>query len=152
MGRYPAPQAKRDIAPPMLKWGARLLCGGTRPTNNGCFYPPTVLADVPVDASINKQEIFKLVAALSRFDTEAEAIARANDTQLGLSAYIFTKDTTRGFRVARQIESGMIALNRGLVSDPAAPFGGVKQNGLGREGGLHGIYEFLEAKYIATSI
>jgi succinate-semialdehyde dehydrogenase / glutarate-semialdehyde dehydrogenase len=132
--------------------GARLLCGGTRPTNNGYFYPPTVLADVPIDASINKQEIFGPVAALSRFDTEAEAIARANDTQLGLSAYIFTKDTTRGFRVARQIESGMIALNRGLVSDPAAPFGGVKQSGLGREGGLHGIYEFLEAKYVATSI
>lgn len=109
-----------------------------------------MLADVPIDASINKQEIFGPVAALSRFDTEAEAIARANDTQLGLSAYIFIKDTTRGFRVA--IESGLIALNRGLVSDPAAPFGGVKQNGLGREGGLHGIYEFLEAKYIATSI
>ncbi|MFT3987833.1 NAD-dependent succinate-semialdehyde dehydrogenase [Aestuariivirga sp.] len=135
-----------------LQSGAKLLCGGKKPEGKGYFFPPTVLSDVPVKAKMSCEEIFGPVAALSRFETEDEVIARANDTEYGLSAYIFTKDATRGFRVARQLESGMIALNRGLVSDPAAPFGGVKQSGLGREGGTHGIYEFLEAQYIATSI
>lgn len=135
-----------------LSAGAKLRCGGARPNRQGFYYPPTVLVDVPMDAELNREEIFGPVAAISKFESEDEVIAKANDTEYGLAAYIFTRDTTRGFRVARQIESGMIALNRGLVSDPAAPFGGVKQSGLGREGGTHGIYEFLESKYIATSI
>jgi len=132
--------------------GAKLLCGGARPAGKGFYYPPTVLADVPPTAEMIHEEIFGPVAALCRFESEDEAIARANDTEYGLSAYIFTRDVARGLRVARQIESGMIALNRGLVSDPAAPFGGVKQSGLGREGGTDGIYEFLETKYIAAAL
>jgi succinate-semialdehyde dehydrogenase/glutarate-semialdehyde dehydrogenase len=132
--------------------GAKLLCGGERPDREGFYFSPTVLSDVPPDAEMTREEIFGPVAALCRFDSEDEAVARSNDTEYGLSAYIFTRDIARGLRVARRIESGMVALNRGLVSDPAAPFGGVKQSGLGREGGTEGIYEFLETKYIAASI
>jgi succinate-semialdehyde dehydrogenase/glutarate-semialdehyde dehydrogenase len=132
--------------------GAKVLCGGDLPNGTGFFYPPTVLADVPAEAEMAHEEIFGPVAPLSRFETEDEVIARANDTEYGLAAYIYTRDLGRGMRVASRIESGMIGLNRGLVSDPAAPFGGVKQSGLGREGGQHhGIAEFMEAKYIATS-
>ena len=97
------------------------------------------------------EEIFGPVAPLVVFDTEAEAIAMANDTEYGLVAYVYTRDMAKGLRVSEQIESGMVALNRGLVSDPAAPFGGVKQSGLGREGAHEGILEFSEAKYIATN-
>jgi len=132
--------------------GAQVKCGGAAPNMKGYYYPPTVLADVPLQAKLNNEEIFGPVAAISKFTTEEEVISRANDTEYGLAAYVFTRDVSRGFRVARQLEFGMMGLNRGLVSDPAAPFGGVKQSGLGREGGTHGIYEFLEAKYIATSI
>ncbi len=135
-----------------ISHGAKLRCGGSRPNRQGFYYPPTVLVDVPAEAELNREEIFGPVAAITKFESEDDVIARANDTEYGLAAYIFTRDLARGFRVARQVESGMIALNRGLVSDPAAPFGGVKQSGLGREGGTHGIYEFLESKYIATSI
>lgn len=132
--------------------GARVLCGGTVSSGRGFFYPPTVLTDVPAEAEMAREEIFGPVAALYRFETEREAIELANDTEYGLAAYIFTRDIGRGMRVASRIEAGMIALNRGLVSDPAAPFGGVKQSGLGREGGQHhGIAEFMEAKYIAAS-
>ena len=98
------------------------------------------------------EEIFGPVAPISRFETEAEVIARANDTEYGLASYVYTRDLGRGMRVAAELEAGMIAINRGLVSDPAAPFGGVKQSGLGREGGQHhGISEYMEAKYIATT-
>jgi succinate-semialdehyde dehydrogenase/glutarate-semialdehyde dehydrogenase len=135
-----------------LNKGATLLCGGTRPDRTGFYYPPTVLSGVTDDAAMIREEIFGPVAALCRFESEDEAISRANDTEYGLSAYIFTRDIARGLRVARRLESGMIALNRGLVSDPAAPFGGVKQSGLGREGGPDGVYEFLETKYIAANI
>ncbi|WP_421697323.1 NAD-dependent succinate-semialdehyde dehydrogenase [Ancylobacter sp.] len=135
-----------------LARGARLLCGGTRPQGPGHFYPPTVLADVPADAAMACEEIFGPVAALSRFETEDEAVALANATEYGLAAYVFTRDLARGLRVSRRIETGMVGLNRGLVSDPAAPFGGTKQSGLGREGGHHGVMEFLEAKYIATGL
>lgn len=133
--------------------GAKVLCGGTITEGKGYFYPPTVLRDVPPDAVMAHEEIFGPVAPLLRFDSEAEVIAKANDTEYGLAAYIYTRDLARGMRVASKIESGMIALNRGLMSDPAAPFGGVKQSGLGREGGQkHGVAEFMEAKYIAVTI
>jgi len=132
--------------------GARVLCGANKPSGKGFFYPPTVLADVPADAAMAREEIFGPIAPLSRFDSEEEVVARANDTEYGLAAYLFTQDIGRGLRVGRSVEAGMIALNRGLVSDPAAPFGGVKQSGLGREGGSHGVLEFLETKYLAASI
>jgi succinate-semialdehyde dehydrogenase/glutarate-semialdehyde dehydrogenase len=133
--------------------GAKVLCGGTITEGKGYFYPPTVLRDVSPDAVMAHEEIFGPVAPLLRFDSEAEVIAKANDTEYGLAAYIYTRDLGRGMRVASKIESGMIALNRGLMSDPAAPFGGVKQSGLGREGGQkHGVAEFMEAKYIAVTI
>ncbi|MGX9146948.1 NAD-dependent succinate-semialdehyde dehydrogenase [Mesorhizobium sp. 128a] len=136
-----------------VRRGARILCGGAVADDKGYFYPPTVLCDVPPAAEIAHQEIFGPVAPIMRFDDEAEVIARANDTEYGLAAYIYTSDLAKGMRVASRIESGMIALNRGLMSDPAAPFGGVKQSGLGREGGQkHGISEFLEAKYIAVTM
>ncbi|RWX64931.1 aldehyde dehydrogenase family protein, partial [Mesorhizobium sp. M2A.F.Ca.ET.039.01.1.1] len=133
--------------------GAKVLCGGAVAEGRGFFYPPTVLSDVPADAAMAHEEIFGPVAPISRFEDEAEVIARANDTEYGLAAYIYTRDLAKGMRMASKIESGMIALNRGLMSDPAAPFGGVKQSGLGREGGQkHGIAEFMEAKYIAVTI
>lgn len=133
-----------------VRKGARIMCGGVAQERSGFFYPPTVLADVPEAASIGREEIFGPVAPIYIFDTEDEVIHRANDTLFGLVAYVFTQDLKRGLRVSDKLESGMIALNRGLVSDPAAPFGGVKQSGLGREGAHHGMLEFMEAKYIAT--
>ena len=131
--------------------GARVLLGGQRLNRSGYYYPPTVLADIPKGAQLLKEEIFGPVVALRPFDTEEEAIAAANDTEFGLAAYVYTRDLTRGFRVCEQIETGMIGLNRGMVSDPAAPFGGMKQSGLGREGSHHGLIEFCEAKYVAVS-
>ena len=135
-----------------LAKGAKVVTGGARPNRPGFFYPPTVLTNASDDAEMAVEEIFGPVAPVYRFDDEAEVIARANNTEYGLAAYIFTRDLSKGMRVAGAVEAGMIGLNRGLVSDPAAPFGGVKQSGLGREGGQHhGIAEFMEAKYIATS-
>lgn len=131
--------------------GAKVLTGGKRLDRAGYFYAPTVLADVPADADLLGEEIFGPVAPVVIFDTEEEAIELANATEYGLVAYIYTRDLAKGLRVSERVESGMIALNRGLVSDPAAPFGGVKQSGLGREGGHHGIMEYLEAKYISTN-
>jgi succinate-semialdehyde dehydrogenase/glutarate-semialdehyde dehydrogenase len=133
-----------------VKRGARVLLGGKAQSGPGFFYPPTVLVDVPAGAQILKQEIFGPVAALVPFDSVDEAIALANDTEYGLVAYVYTGDLKTGLRISERLESGMIALNRGLVSDAAAPFGGVKQSGLGREGSHHGIREFTEAKYIAV--
>jgi succinate-semialdehyde dehydrogenase/glutarate-semialdehyde dehydrogenase len=133
-----------------VKRGARVLLGGKAQSGPGFFYPPTVLVDVPAGAQILKQEIFGPVAALVPFDSVDEAIALSNDTEYGLVAYVYTGDLKTGLRISERLESGMIALNRGLVSDAAAPFGGVKQSGLGREGSHHGIREFTEAKYIAV--
>lgn len=131
--------------------GGKVLLGGVIPEGKGAFYPATVLS-VEKNNSILDTEIFGPVAPIVIFDSEEEGIALANDSQFGLISYIFTEDLKRGIRVAEALESGMIALNRGVVSDPAAPFGGVKQSGLGREGGFAGIHEFLETKYIGVEI
>jgi succinate-semialdehyde dehydrogenase/glutarate-semialdehyde dehydrogenase len=131
--------------------GAHVTIGGEVPDGPGYFYPATVLVDVPATASILREEIFGPVAPVVTFDTDEEAIALANDTEYGLVAYIYTGDLARGLRVSEAVEAGMVGLNRGLVSDPAAPFGGVKQSGLGREGGHDGLLEFLESKYIAVT-
>ena len=109
-----------------------------------------MLTEVPDDAECLRDEIFGPVAAIQTFSDEAEVIARANDTEYGLVAYVFSGDTRRGLRVSEKLDYGMIGLNRGLVSDPAAPFGGTKQSGLGREGGKEGMLEFMETQYIST--
>jgi succinate-semialdehyde dehydrogenase/glutarate-semialdehyde dehydrogenase len=132
--------------------GAKLLTGGGVAEGNGYFYPPTVLADVPHDARVQKEELFGPVAPLTPFDTDDEAVAMANDTEFGLVSYVFTADLNRALRVCERLETGMIGLNQGLVSNPAAPFGGVKQSGLGREGGRAGIDEYLETKYVAIAL
>lgn len=131
--------------------GAKLHLGGTLPNGKGFFYPPTVLSHVPADADCVNDEIFGPVAAIQSFAGQDEVIARANDTEYGLVAYVFTEDQKRGLRVCEQLEFGMVGLNRGLVSDPAAPFGGVKQSGLGREGGHEGMLEFMETQYISAN-
>jgi succinate-semialdehyde dehydrogenase/glutarate-semialdehyde dehydrogenase len=131
--------------------GARVLVGGERLSRKGHFYQPTVLVDVPPQADLLAEEIFGPVAPIVVFDDEDEAIAQANSTEYGLVSYIYTRDLARGLRVSERLESGMVGLNRGIVSDPAAPFGGIKQSGLGREGARHGVLEFLEAKYISTN-
>jgi succinate-semialdehyde dehydrogenase/glutarate-semialdehyde dehydrogenase len=132
--------------------GATVLTGGSASVGDGYFYPPTVLIGVPRDATMCDQEIFGPVAPLTPFETEADAIAAANDTEYGLVSYVFTNDLRRALRVAEALESGMVGLNQGVVSNPAAPFGGVKQSGLGREGGSVGIDEFLETKYIGIAM
>lgn len=131
--------------------GAKVRTGGTPLPGSGYFYPPTVLENVPTDAEIAHEEIFGPVAPVYRFETEEEAIRFANDTEYGLAAYVYSRDLSRALRVGKGIESGMIAINRGLMSDPAAPFGGAKQSGLGREGGVTGILEFMEPKYFAVN-
>jgi succinate-semialdehyde dehydrogenase/glutarate-semialdehyde dehydrogenase len=132
--------------------GATVLTGGSAPGGDGFFYPPTVLTGVSPDAEMCDQEIFGPVAPLTAFETEAEAVAAANDTEYGLVSYVFTNDLRRALRVAEALESGMVGLNQGVVSNPAAPFGGIKQSGLGREGGLVGVDEFLETKYIGIAM
>jgi succinate-semialdehyde dehydrogenase/glutarate-semialdehyde dehydrogenase len=131
--------------------GATAAIGGTRPDGPGFYYPPTVLTGVDPSAAILREEIFGPVAPIVTFTTEEEAVRLANDTEFGLVAYVYTRDLARGLRVSEAIEAGMVGLNRGLVSDPAAPFGGVKQSGLGREGGHEGMLDYLESKYIAVS-
>jgi succinate-semialdehyde dehydrogenase/glutarate-semialdehyde dehydrogenase len=131
--------------------GARVLCGGERIDGPGHFYKPTVLVDIPDDARLLKEEIFGPVAPIKAFGSEDEAIAAANDTEFGLVAYLYTSDVKRALRVSERIETGMVGLNQGLVSNAGAPFGGVKHSGIGREGGPEGIAEYLETKYIAIA-
>jgi succinate-semialdehyde dehydrogenase / glutarate-semialdehyde dehydrogenase len=131
--------------------GARILTGGAPLGGAGYFFPPTVLADVPEDARCLHEEIFGPVAALVRFSDESEMIGRCNATEYGLVAYVFTNDMKRGLAIAEKLDFGMVGLNRGLVSDPAAPFGGMKQSGIGREGAHHGIMEFLETQYVSLA-
>jgi succinate-semialdehyde dehydrogenase/glutarate-semialdehyde dehydrogenase len=134
-----------------LAEGAEAVVGGRPGDGPGFYYPPTVLAGVPPTAGILREEIFGPVAPVVSFDTEEEAVALANDSEYGLVSYLYTGDLARGLRVSEALESGMVGLNRGLVSDPAAPFGGVKQSGIGREGGHEGMLDYLESKYIAVT-
>jgi succinate-semialdehyde dehydrogenase/glutarate-semialdehyde dehydrogenase len=133
-----------------VRGGASVLTGGGAPPGPGSFYTPTVLTGVASDSQIVGAEIFGPVAAFQSFETEDEVVAAANATELGLASYVYSSDLGRALRVAGHLESGMVAINRGLVSDPAAPFGGVKESGLGREGGREGVLEFTETKYIAV--
>ena len=139
-----------ELVSDAVQRGARAVVGATRPERPGHFYDPTVLLDVPADAQILREEIFGPVAPIVTFTSEDEAVALANDTDFGLVSYVYTGDLARGMRVSRKLEAGMVGLNRGLVSDPAAPFGGVKQSGIGREGGHEGVLDYTESKYVAV--
>jgi succinate-semialdehyde dehydrogenase/glutarate-semialdehyde dehydrogenase len=140
-----------ELVDAAVKAGGKLHTGGTTPEGAGAFYPATVIS-VDKNNDILNHEVFGPVAPIVTFDTDAEAIQLANSTDFGLISYVFTKDLARAIRTAEAIESGMVAINKGVISDPAAPFGGVKQSGLGREGGFDGIHEFLETKYIGVEI
>ena len=135
-----------------LNRGATAVCGGSAIVGPGYFYEPTVLANVPASAALLREEVFGPVAPIVAFDQEDEAISAANDTTHGLVAYVYTRDLSRALRVTERLETGMVGLNQGLVSNPAAPFGGVKHSGLGREGGVEGIDEFLDVQYVATPV
>jgi succinate-semialdehyde dehydrogenase/glutarate-semialdehyde dehydrogenase len=140
-----------ELVDSSVKAGAKLLTGGKTPDGPGAFYPATVL-EVDKKADILNHEIFGPVAPIVIFDTDAQAIELANDAEYGLISYVFSENLKRAIQLSEAIESGMVAINRGLISDPAAPFGGVKQSGIGREGGFEGIHEFLETKYIGVEI
>ena len=131
--------------------GAKVVYGGSTVGEQGYFYDPTLLTGVPADARMMREEIFGPVAPIATFATEAEAITRANDTEYGLVAYVFTRDLSRTLRVSEALEFGMVGINQGIVSNPAAPFGGVKHSGFGREGGFEGIEEYLEIKYVGIA-
>jgi len=130
--------------------GAKLHLGGQLPNGPGYFYPPTVMTGVTEDADCVHDEIFGPVAAIQSFTDQDDVIRRANDTEYGLVAYVFSQNMKRAMQVCERLDYGMVGLNRGLVSDPAAPFGGVQQSGLGREGGHEGMLEFMEAQYISA--
>ncbi len=132
--------------------GGRVLCGGKRHALGGNFFEPTVLADITTDMQVAREETFGPVAPLFRFETEAEAIAMANDTEFGLAAYFFTRDMARCWRVGEALEYGMVGINTGLISNEVAPFGGIKQSGIGREGSKYGIEDYLEVKYLCFDI
>jgi succinate-semialdehyde dehydrogenase/glutarate-semialdehyde dehydrogenase len=141
----------QELVDDAVKKGAKVLTGGKAPGGTGYFYPATVLDQVPDGAALLREEIFGPVAAIQTFKTEDEVVKRANDTEYGLVAYLYTRDLGRGMRVSEKLDFGMIGLNRGLVSDPAAPFGGTKQSGLGREGSHEGLMEFLETQYVSVN-
>jgi succinate-semialdehyde dehydrogenase/glutarate-semialdehyde dehydrogenase len=141
----------QELVDDALQRGATLLCGGERVDGPGHFYKPTVLADVPAGARLLREEIFGPVAPVRSFDSEEQALAEANDTQFGLVAYLYTNDLARALRVSERLETGMVGLNQGVVSNAGAPFGGVGHSGFGREGGREGIEEYLETKYVALA-
>ena len=132
--------------------GARAVVGGQIPSGRGNFYPPTVLVDVSSTARVFGEEIFGPVAPITTFRTEAEVVSAANATEYGLVAYVFTRDNARVIRVSEALDFGMVGINQGIVSNPAAPFGGVKHSGFGREGGFEGIEEYLETKYVGIAL
>jgi succinate-semialdehyde dehydrogenase/glutarate-semialdehyde dehydrogenase len=139
-----------ELVDDAVKRGAKILTGGSIRNGPGYFYQPTVMVDVPDDARCFHEEIFGPVAALARFSDEGDVVKRCNNTEYGLIAYVFTKNLKRGLALSERLEFGMIGLNRGIVSDPAAPFGGMKQSGIGREGAHYGIMEYLETQYISV--
>jgi succinate-semialdehyde dehydrogenase/glutarate-semialdehyde dehydrogenase len=141
-----------ELVDDAIEKGAKAVCGGSRLEGDGYFYEPTVLSGVSDDARLLKEEIFGPVAPVKTFSSDEEAVAAANDTEFGLVAYVFTRDLKRALRVCEQLETGMIGLNQGMVSNAGAPFGGVKASGIGREGGNEGIAEFLETKYVAVNL
>jgi succinate-semialdehyde dehydrogenase/glutarate-semialdehyde dehydrogenase len=132
--------------------GAKVATGGSAPEGPGYFYSPTVLTDVSPDSRLFAEEIFGPVAPIFRFSSDEEGLAMANDTEFGLVAYLFTRDLSRAVKVAEGLQTGMVGLNQGVVSNPAAPFGGVKASGFGREGGAEGIGEYLETKYVGLAL
>ena len=142
----------QELVEDALGRGAHAVVGGKAGDGAGYFYEPTVLTDVPDDASLLGEEIFGPVAPVKGFSDEDEAIAAANDTEYGLVAYVFTTNLKRALRVVEKLETGMVGLNQGMVSNAAAPFGGIKQSGFGREGGPEGIEEYLETKYVAVNL
>ncbi|HET9058490.1 MAG TPA: NAD-dependent succinate-semialdehyde dehydrogenase [Acidimicrobiales bacterium] len=144
-------QKVADLVDEAVAKGAKVRCGGALPPGPGYFYEPTVLSDVPIDAELSRTEIFGPVAPIFSFDDDQEALDAANGTEFGLVAYAYTRDLSRAMKVAESLEVGMLGLNRGMVSDPAAPFGGVKESGMGREGGDVGIDEYLEVKYVSIA-
>ena len=144
-------QTVQELVNDAVEKGAKVAVGGQAPGGPGNFFPSTVLTDVPPNARILKEEVFGPVAPIVGFDTEEQGIAAANDTEYGLAAYIWTQSLDRALRVAEAVEAGMVGVNRGVISDPAAPFGGVKESGFGREGGFEGIDEYLDVKYIALT-
>jgi succinate-semialdehyde dehydrogenase/glutarate-semialdehyde dehydrogenase len=148
----PSREKVAELVQDALDKGATCVVGGEIPDGRGYFYPPTVLGDVPKDARVLKEEIFGPVAPVTAFDSEEAAIAQANDTEFGLVAYVFTRDIKRALRVCEALDTGMVGLNQGMVSNAGAPFGGVKQSGIGREGGNEGIEEYLETKYVAVNL
>ncbi|BDT89191.1 NAD-dependent succinate-semialdehyde dehydrogenase [Nocardia cyriacigeorgica] len=141
----------RELVDDAVHAGATVRLGGKEPDGPGWFYPATILTDIPAEARILREEVFGPVAPIVTFDTEDEGLAAANDTEFGLVSYVYTRDLDRALRVAEGLESGMVGINRGVISDPAAPFGGVKASGFGREGGTEGIEEYLSTKYIALA-
>src|ERR1700738_2301061 len=140
-----------ELVDDAVKRGAKILTGGKKPEGPGFFYPATVIDNVPDGAKMLNEEIFGPVASIQTFKSEDEAIRRANDTEYGLVAYLYTKDLSRGMRVSEKLDYGMVGLNRGLVSDPAAPFGGMQQSGIGRGGAHQGLMEFLETQYVSVA-
>jgi succinate-semialdehyde dehydrogenase/glutarate-semialdehyde dehydrogenase len=141
-----------ELVDDAVEKGAKAIVGGSRGEGAGYFYEPTVLSQVPDEARLLEEEIFGPVAPIRTFSTEEEAIAAANNTEYGLVAYVFTRDLKRSLRVCEALETGMVGLNQGLVSNAGAPFGGVKASGIGREGGDEGIQEYLETKYVAVNL
>ena len=148
----PSREKVSELVQDALDKGATCVVGGEIPDGSGYFYPPTVLDDVPTEARVFREEIFGPVAPVGAFESEEDAIARANDTEYGLVAYVFTSDLKRAIRVCEALDTGMVGLNQGMVSNAGAPFGGVKQSGIGREGGHEGLEEFLETKYVAVNL
>ncbi len=149
-------EGQRDIVTELVddavSRGAEAVVGGAKLDGEGYFFAPTVLSDVPADARILREEVFGPVAPVTTFESEEQALALANGTEFGLVAYVFTRDLGRALRVAEGLETGMVGLNTGLVSNAAAPFGGVKASGFGREGGAEGIAEYLNLKYVALTV
>jgi succinate-semialdehyde dehydrogenase/glutarate-semialdehyde dehydrogenase len=141
-----------ELVDDAVRRGARLLLGGHAIDGPGYFFEPTVIVDVPDDARLLREEIFGPVAPIATFSSEQEALQAANSTEYGLVAFLYTRDLERAIRVSEGLESGMVGLNQGVVSNPAAPFGGVKHSGFGREGGFEGIDEYLEVKYVALAV